>query len=298
MNARAAVAAGVIAAWASGMILLAKRELYRGDTERLAQAALLLAPGAEYYALTLDSLRVGYASSTLDTSATGIHLNELLIADLPAPQGVRRLTARSVVNLSRAMKLVNFNFELGGSYTPYAVFGRVEHDSAVLLVVTAGTARPDSTTVPLRGPLMLPTTVPLALVLEQRPHVGKRFTYTVYDPMSGTIGEATVTVKAESLFVVTDSASLDAVTLRWLPVHQDTVRAWRLEQAEGGMVNGWVDEKGRMVQASPMGQFTLRRSAYEMAFQNWSLNNKENPPVILPAPGAPPPKAGTAARRD
>jgi hypothetical protein len=145
---------------------------------------------------------------------------------------------------------------------------------------------------------MLPTTVPLALVLEQRPHVGKRFTYTVYDPLSGTIEEATVTVKAESLFVVTDSASLDAVTLRWLPVHQDTVRAWRLEQAEGGMVNGWVDEKGRMVQAAPMGQFTLRRSAYEIAFQNWSLDNKEHPPVILPAPGAPPPpKAGVGVPR-
>lgn len=295
---RAAMAATVIAAWVAGMVVLARRELYRGDTERLAQAALLLAPGAEYYALSRDSTRLGYASSNLDTSETGIHLNELLVADLPQTQGVRRLAARSVVNLTRAMKLVNFNFELSGSYTPYAVFGRVEHDSSLLLVVTAGTARPDSTRVPLRGPLMLPTTVPLALVLEQRPHVGKRFTYTVYDPLSGTIEEATVTVKAESLFVVTDSASLDAVTLRWLPVHQDTVRAWRLEQAEGGMVNGWVDEKGRMVQASPMGQFTLRRSAYEIAFQNWSLDNKEHPPVILPAPGAPPPpKAGVGVPR-
>ena len=286
MNRRVIVAAALVLAWLAGMAALARRELYRGETERMAQAALLIAPGAEYYTVTADSLLVGYASSTIDTSATGIHVTELLIAESQAPGGVRRLASRSLVNLTRGMKLVNFQFELGESYVPYKVFGRVENDTSLMLIVSAGTAAPDTSRVPLRGALMLPTTVPLAVTLEQRPKVGRRFTYHVYDPLTGTVDVDTVRVRAESLFVLTDSAALDAGTTRWAAAHQDTVRAWRLEQAGGGLIEGWVDEKGRLVQATPLGHFTLRRTAYEIAFQNWSLDTKEHPRAILPPPGA------------
>jgi hypothetical protein len=47
-----------------------------------------------------------------------------------------------------------------------------------------------------------------------------------------------------------------------------------------------VDEKGRLVQAMPLGHFLLRRTAYEIAFQNWSLDTKDHPRTILPPPGA------------
>jgi hypothetical protein len=301
VNRRAAVGTVIAVAWVAGMAALARRELFRGETERMAQAALLIAPGAEYYALTQDSDRIGYASSTIDTSATGIHATEVLVADLPSPAGLRRLAARSLVNLTRGMRLVNFQFELGSSYGPYTVFGRTDGDSVLVLVVTAGAAPPDTTRVPLRGALMLPSTVPLALALEQRPKVGRRYTYAVYDPMSGTVDDATVTVKAESLFVLTDSASLAAAGQRWEPAHQDTVRAWRIEQTGGGLLNGWVDLQGRLVQASPLGQFTVRRTAYEIAFQNWSLDNKEHPRTVLPQNAPPAPttkKPGASAPRD
>jgi hypothetical protein len=287
VNRRVAAGAVLVAAWLAGLAALVRREFFRGETERMAQAALLIAPGAEYYVVTSDSQRVGYASSTLDTSTTGIHLTEFLIAEAPATGGVRRLAARSLVNLTRGMKLVNFQFELGESYAPYRVFGSVDRDSTLVLVVTAGDAPPDTTMVALHGPLMLPTTLPLAVALEQRPRVGRRFTFSVYDPLTGTVDADTVRVKAESLFVLTDSASLDEGVARWAAAHQDTVRAWRLEQSGGsGILNGWVDEKGRLVQAAPLGQFTLRRTAYEIAFQNWSLDSKEHPRVILPPAGA------------
>lgn len=291
----------VAVAWAAGMVALGRRELFRGETERMAQAALLIAPGAEYYAITEDSDRVGYASSTIDTSETGIHVTEVLVADLPSPVGLRRLAARSLVNLTRGMRLMNFQFDLGASYGPYTVFGRSEADSVLVLIVTAGTAAPDTTRVPLHGALMLPSTVPLAIALEQRPKVGRRFTYTVYDPMSGTIDDATVQVRAESLFVLTDSASLAAAGQRWEPAHQDTVRAWLVEQSGGGLLTGWMDQQGRLVQALPLATFTIRRTAYEIAFQNWSLDNKEHPRVVLPQ-GAPmsrsTKKPGAAAPRD
>jgi len=272
--------------WVGGMLVLVRRELFRGETERMAQAALLIAPGANFYAVTRDSARVGYASSTLDTSATGIHLTEFLVAESEAPGGVRRLAARSLVNMTRGMNLVNFQFELGESYQPYKVFGRVANDTTLEVVVTAGAAPPDTARLPMHGPLMLPTTMPLALALEQRPKVGRRFVYQLYDPLVGTIDHDTVRVRAESVFVLTDSASLDPASTRWVAAHQDTVRAWRIESSGGEMLAGWVDEKGRLVQAAPLGNFVLRRTAYEIAFQNWSLDSKEHPRVILPPPGA------------
>ena len=137
---RAALAVALALLWLAGMAALVRRELFRGETERMAQAALLIAPGAEYYAVTKDSARIGYASSTLDTSATGIHLSEVLVAESPEKAGVRRRAARSLVNLTRGMKRVNFQFELGESYAPYKVFGRVVSDTALEVIVTAGSA--------------------------------------------------------------------------------------------------------------------------------------------------------------
>jgi len=287
VSRRAWVAVAIVVAWLAGMAMLVRRQFFRGEAERMAQAGLLIAPGAEYYTVTKDTARVGYASSTLDTSTTGIHLTEFLLTESAESAGVRRLAARSLVNLTRAMRLVNFQFEIGESYQPYKVFGRVERDSTLVVIVTAGSARPDTTQVPLHAPLMLPTTMPLLMVLEQRPKVGRRHVFTVYDPLSGTVDVDTVRVRAESLFVVTDSAALDAASGRWSAAHQDTVRAWRLETSGGsGLASGWVDEKGRLVQAAPLGRFLLRRTAYEIAFQNWSLDTKEHPRTILPPPGA------------
>ncbi len=285
MSRRTIVGGAIAACWLAGMALLARRELFRDQTERMALAATLIAPGAQYYTVTLDSARIGYASSTIDTSLAGIHIGEFLLAVLPAPGGGRRLAARSGANLTRGMRLTDFQYELGESFGPYRVVGRVDADSVLTLIVMAGGAPPDTTRIPLRGPLMLPSTMPLALLLDQRPTVGQQVTYAIYDPMTRTIGDATVSVKAESVFVVADSASYDTGTHRWVAALQDTVRAWRLEQAGGGILNGWVDEKGRLVQAAPLGLFAMRRTAYEMAYQNWSLDVKAHPRTSVPAAG-------------
>jgi hypothetical protein len=81
-------------------------------------------------------------------------------------------------------------------------------------------------------------------------------------------GEVTVAVRAESLFVVNDSASFDWDRKRWIPARRDTVRAWLVEQ-EGGALSGWVDANGRMVEAMHPGNLHLEREAYEVAFENW-----------------------------
>ena len=79
---------------------------------------------------------------------------------------------------------------------------------------------------------------------------------------------------AESLFVVPDSAKLDEARGTWIVAHQDTVRGWRLDPQGSTLVSGWIDARGRAIETRPMGTFTLRRTAYELAFQNWTLDAK------------------------
>ena len=50
-------------------------------------------------------------------SIGGAHAIRRFVADLPSGAGVRRLAARSLVNLTRGMRLVNFQFDLGASYS-------------------------------------------------------------------------------------------------------------------------------------------------------------------------------------
>jgi hypothetical protein len=292
---RTVLAAAIVAAWLGGVAALARRELFRGEAERMVQAGLLIAPGAQYFTVTRDSDRVGYASSTIDTSATRIHVSEFLLTEDPEGSAVRRMAVRGIVNLTRGMHLTDFRFDLGESYGPWSSVGTVSADSMLTVVTTSGHAKPDTTRRQLRGQLMLPTTVPLAMVLERRPVVGRHQTFTLYDPLRDTVYDISVHIRAESLFVITDSATLDPSTARWTAANQDTVRAWRLETVGGGIVSGWVDEKGRIVRAVPLGEFTVHRTAYEIAFQNWTLDNREHPRAAVPSPLAADSVAANAA---
>src|SRR2546425_1862706 len=58
--------------------------------------------------------------------------------------------------------------------------------------------------------------------------------------------------------------------MAWVPVHLDTLRAFRIDQESGGVtVSVWIDAQGHAVRAtSPVG-FTLQRSAFEIAYENF-----------------------------
>lgn len=78
-----------------------------------------------------------------------------------------------------------------------------------------------------------------------------------------------VTVRSESLFVVVDSAAFDSNTRRWLGAHADTVRGFHLLATDSSGFDTWVDELGRMIAVRAPGGLTMRRTAYEVAFENW-----------------------------
>jgi hypothetical protein len=275
MTRRETLGAGIIVLWVIGLVLLAKRELYVGEPEQMTEAALLVVPGTAYYEVLNGDERVGWASSTIDTSITGISVHDVLILDAPDSGASKRLVARAQVTLTPGLRLTGFVFELGGDHGKYRVSGKMSQDTLLQLITFAGKAHPDTETVAVHRTVFWPTTVPLALALAARPKIGRTYKYSIYDPTTGTPEEIQLAVGAESLFVVPDSAKLDVARRTWIVAHADTVRGWRLDPQGSSLVSGWIDERGRAIETKPLGTFTLRRTAYELAFQNWTLELKQ-----------------------
>src|SRR5450759_5558816 len=109
------------------------------------------------------------------------------------------------------------------------------------------------------------------MALGETPKVGKTYRLPTFDPQVMRSRDVALTVKAESLFVVDDSARFDPVARVWKSALTDTVRAWHVAGAEGAGFNGWVDAQGRVVLATQAAGITLRRMAYELAFENWRI---------------------------
>ena len=270
---RGLFAAGILALWLAGLGVLARRELFQPAGDRLQQAALRVNPGAVYFAVMQGDRHIGFASSTIDTTATGIETIDYFVADLPVAGKLRRTAARSTVKLTRALALLGFDVQVQSEAGPFRVQGGPAGDSALSVVVTTDDGPPDTTRVPIDGPVVLPTLVPLVVALGERPEVGKRYTVSTFDPAGLATRDVTVQVQAESTFVFADSAAFDATARRWRAARQDSVRAWRLtsDATPGSGLSTWVDEQGRVVQLEPMAGIALRRMAYELAFSNWRL---------------------------
>jgi transglutaminase superfamily protein len=270
MSRRGAVAVGILVAWVAGIGFFVRGELFRGPEQRLAEAALRISPGAMFYRVDQTGRQIGFASSTIDTTRGIIQVVDYLVADLPIAGRNHRVTAQSSVHLTRALALQSFALSFESDRSPIVVAGRTVGDSVLAFTVQTDPAvTPDTQRVRLTGPILLPTVVPLAVALGERPAVGKSYTLTSFDPTAMAPRPVQVRVAAESLFVVGDSAAFDASTRRWKVVHSDSVRAWRLESDSRAGFTGWVDEQGRIVRVAQVLGFDLTRTAYEVAFENW-----------------------------
>src|SRR5205823_1935658 len=79
---------------------LARREVFRSTGARLADAALSVPPGAVYYRLAVAGQQIGFASSTIDTAASTIRVEDVLVLDVPALGVLHRTTTLSRATLS------------------------------------------------------------------------------------------------------------------------------------------------------------------------------------------------------
>ena len=271
LTRRDSLGGAIIFLWLVGLALLARRELFVAEPEQLLEAALLVVPGTAYYEVMSGDERVGWASASIDTSRSGISVRDVMVIDAP-DSGAKRFAARARVSLTPGLRLTGFTFELGGDHGPYRVSGKMSEDTVLQVITALGKTRADTARMPVRRAMLWPTTVPLALALAAQPKVGRTYKYSIYDPTTGTPEDVELHVGAESLFVVPDSAKLDAARGTWIVAHEDTVRGWRLDPQGSTLLSGWIDARGRAIETTPTGTFTLRRTAYELAFQNWTLD--------------------------
>ncbi len=276
---RASIAIGIVLLWLAGLGVLVRRELFRPHTEQLVEAGLRVTPSATFYAVLQRGQQIGFASSTVDTVAGGITQEDYLVADLPIAGKLHRASARTSVHLTRALRLRSFTLAVDADLMPINASGTVVGDSLLLLTVKGVAGQPtDTQRVRLTGPVLLPTLLPIAVALGQRPRSGATYTLPVFDPASMAPRDVQVSVMAESVFVLPDSSVFDRATKRWLGARPDTVRAWKLSTPATGTTggtsgfSGWVDEQGRVVLVNQLLGLTLERRPYEVAFENWKAD--------------------------
>src|SRR5262245_27761610 len=105
---RAVLGAVIDVAWLAGLVTLVRREYFRPQVERLAEAALRVRQGASFYGVTQGTAHIGFASSNIDTTLTSIRVRAYLVADLPIGGTRRRASVTTNVVLSRALRMREF----------------------------------------------------------------------------------------------------------------------------------------------------------------------------------------------
>jgi hypothetical protein len=244
-----------------------RREYHQPEITRLAEAALSLAPGVNFYTLRMGDRSVGLATSRLDTVPEGFILEDLLSLEFPALGETGSAVARTQVELSSALVMKEFSFALDSEVGRYEASGSMEGDTLLHLVLATGDSR-QSMTHRLSQPPIFAAVLPIRVAMGSGMEVGQRLRFPVFDPSSLSTRTVEVRVAEHDTLMVPDSAHLDPGTGRWAPARYDSVPAWRIAELYGGVqVESWIDADGRIVRASsPLG-FSMERTEYELARQ-------------------------------
>lgn len=266
---RRVLAVGILAVWLGAVGWLVRRDYRPLQSDVLAEATLSLPPGATYYTLLLGGQQIGYASSTVDTLADEIRVEDRMTLEVPALGEMHHTDAQTEARLSRQMALRSFTATMRGDIGQFVARGEVSGETLLTVDLESGGST-QRLRVPLKRAIVLPGLLPLQATFGERLRVGNRFSMRMFDPLLLEEREVAMRVTGDSTFVVPDSAKYDSTQRRWVPARWDTVRAWRVEQNMGGVeLAAWIDEMGRIVRAqSPVG-FTMERSAFEIAHENF-----------------------------
>ncbi len=280
--------------WAATLSWLTWRTYGPNPIGFAATRGPLLSPDAFFYSVHAGPRQVGIASLTVDTVSDGYRLVERIGLDLPIQPTSPRSQYLREFTLDSALGLVSFRIArdlTGGTET---LTGIRVGDS--LLVVTSESSHGRYTwRVPVHNP-MPAIAGPMRLARESRLRRGTHLRYTYFDPLAVRLRSRDLAVTAESSFVVSDSAVYDSAAARWFAVHADTLRAWRVDQVDGG-ANAfvWVDGRGLPLRGGAPGGLTLDRAAFEIVNLNYQrrLRGRQAPdplwivPRTAPASGVP-----------
>lgn len=270
---RRVIAVAVIAAWIAGLALLYNRNSNRTPEQELVEAGMRISPATYYYILEQGGRQVGAASSAIDTTNTRVVATDFVRGEIPVGDDVLRMEARSEARYTRGLRLRDFVVRAAGDLTPFMLRGVMQEGEDRILRVTVENQGENPLTLEhaVSLPVFTPTVAPVPLMLRGNPKVGDSIRVAFFDPVARTVKEAGLRVQADSLFLLADSAHLDAATGRWVKARQDSARGWRLT-GPNSPFTAWVDADGRLIAASEPGGISLVRTAYEIAFENWRID--------------------------
>ena len=264
---RRIVGGAIVLLWLSMVGWQVRREYFQPELTRLTEAALSLAPGVNFYTLTMAGRAVGQATSRLDTLPDGFELEDYMTLELPALGQTGVAVARTRVKLSPALVMENFSFSLDSEVGRFEAEGSLGADTTLSVTIrSAGSEQ--NLRFRMAQPPVFASVVPIRVAVGQGLEVGDRIRLPVFDPTSMGTRNVEVRILEHDTLIVPDSAALDRSTGRWSPAHWDSIPAWRMAEVFGGIqVESWVDEDGRILRASsPLG-FSMEKTEYELARQ-------------------------------
>jgi transglutaminase-like putative cysteine protease len=285
------VAVAVVVAWVSSLGWLVQREYFPRAGAEVRDLPASFPPSAAFYAMWSRERQIGIVSTTADTVDDGIRIAARQDLDLPLGEGTRRAIFSSNGLYTQDLHLRTFSSRLSGEAGGYFLEGSVEGDSLLILSLTVPPAtEPDRYQLAISGAILLPEAVPLAVALSAPMTIGREEEVHVFDPVRLSLYRQQLTVAAESILVVPDSADLDSVSGLWVPAQLDTLNAWRLDTWDRGLpVRLWVDRAGYLIASrSPLG-VRVERSAFEIVRGNYRGRERPTPLSAARAPLATPP---------
>lgn len=262
--------------WVAGLGFLYNRTSHRTLAQRLTEVGMRVSPQTFYYSLEQNGNQVGVASSSVDTMKTRVIAGDLVRGRFPVGNDTLRVEARSEARFTRGMRLSDFVVRADGDLQPFMLRGVMQEgeDKTLRVTTEAKGARPITQESIAEAPVFLPTVSPLPLMLTTTPKIGDSVKVAMFDPVSRELKNVTLRIQADSLFLIADSATFDSTANQWVKVHQDSVRGWRITDAKSP-ITAWVDNAGRLIAASEPGGISMIRTAFEIAFANWNIREKE-----------------------
>lgn len=263
---RGFVAAILLVTWLGALGWQARRVFFPAEAQRLALGVRSLPPGVAYYAVFRGDARAGWAQVEVDTlpSASGFRVRDRVLLDVPSLglAGRSERTSEEYLNASLNLDSMILVSVLGTDTvrTTAVAVG----DSVVRLMDGSGR---QTGSVAITEPLTTQSGWRLRLAAADRAETGESYRVTVLDPLAGGARRQEIRVLETTSLTFPDSADTDSISGVWIPVREDTVRAWHVRTESGGVtLELWVDEDGRLVDGEIFGGLRVERTAFELAF--------------------------------
>jgi transglutaminase-like putative cysteine protease len=265
---RKIVAIGIVGVWLLSAGVLGYRQWSGAAGEFAPDASLNVPPGAVYYAVELGGEQVGFASSTVDTVPEGIFVQEIMELRLPVGEVVRRVNRRTEAILDRRLNLQSFATSIHGDEGRALLEGTRVGDTVAVEVGNGQTSQ--TIIVPFTPRSVMPAFLAMKLTFGGELRTGAVRALAVANPVTLRTDSVFVTVLEDSTFMIPDSAIIDSSTMKWSPIHYDTVHAWRTQfEASTGTSDAWIDDLGRLVSLNTPQGFRITRSVYEVVYENF-----------------------------